>query len=225
MRLIPMLWMGAALFGQCKLSVDIDGDGRREKIEVKREAAALVLQHKQRRIVIDHKVTTRECYWLELFGRKGVVVLPYGMQVRFYEAPQDLNEKWPYRDIYSFYTASWQGGLLQADVDGDGNLDLFCGNYWIQSPESFELPWRLYAVNAYHEHPLSASAQLHWNGERLLWVESRRPKGRVVWFRPPADRKQLWTEEPHEANRRLDCPQLRLVDGKPVISASRRHCR
>jgi hypothetical protein len=170
-------------------------------------------------------VTTRECYWLTILGRRGLVVLPHGQQVRFYAAPERWGGKWEPRDLYSFYTASWQGGLLQVDVDGDGRLDLICGNYWIQSPAEFDLPWRLYAINAYHEHPLSASAQLHWDGARLLWVESRRPRGRIVWFHPLEDPKQLWREEPHELSQQLDCPQMVLRGGRPVISASKRRCR
>ncbi len=190
------------------------------------DTGALILEGQRgKRLVIDREVQTRECYWMTILGRRGVVVIPFGMQVRLYAAPGEAGGTWTPRDLYSFYTASWQGGLRQADVDGDGHPDLFCGNYWIQSPPEFDLPWRLYAINAFHEHPLSASAQLHWDGTRLLWVESRRPRGRVIWFRPPADRKQLWIEEPHEANGKLDCPQLRLVDGRPVISASKRRCR
>lgn len=227
-----LLWLLLAVlcgeigWAHCRLEVDVDGDGRTERLEMKQESGPLLLYRgvSRRGQVIEAKLTTRECYWMEILGRRGVVVLPYGMQVRFYEFPGDFRKPWPYRDIYSFYTASWQGGLLQADVDGDGRKDLFCGNYWIQSPENFALPWRLYAINAFHEHPLSASAQLFWDGERLLWVESRRPQGRVVWFRPPADRKQLWIEEPHEANRRWDCPQLQVVEGRPFISASKNRC-
>jgi hypothetical protein len=226
MRLWLLFWVAACAGAQCRLEVDVDGDGRVERFEMAAEKGPLVLHQTgvTKPLVIDANVTSRECYWLEILGRRGIAVLPFGMQVRFYEYPGNARKPWPYRDIYSFYTASWQGGLIQADVNGDGLPDLFCGNYWIESPKSFELPWRLYAINAYHEHPLSASAQLHWDGKRLLWVESKRPQGRVVWFRPPEDRRQLWLEEPDEANRRYDCPQLKLVDGKPVISASTHRC-
>ena len=44
---------------------------------------------------------------------------------------------WPYREIYSIYTPSQQTGLSMRDIDGDGRIDILCGNYWIQSPERF----------------------------------------------------------------------------------------
>jgi hypothetical protein len=213
---------------RCAIDVDLDRDGRKERLTVEGggvEGALVAIGPGGKRWVLDHHVVTRECYSLQLFGRPGIMILPYGMAIRFYEASGGWGTKWNYVDLYSFYTASWQGGLLQADIDGDGRLDLFCGNYWIQSPSSFELPWRLFAINAFHEHPVSATANLHWDGKRLLWVESRRPKGRVVWFRPPEDVKQLWIAEPHPMNEKLACPQLALKDGQPVISASKRRCR
>ncbi len=220
-----MSFASAAAMDRCHLDVDVDRDGRMDQVLVEGggvEGALVAISSGGKRLVLDHHVVTRECYALELFGRRGIAILPYGMAVRFYEYSAGT---WSYIDLYSFYTASWQGGLIQADIDGDGRPDLFCGNYWMQSPASFDLPWRLFAINAFHEHPDSATAQLHWDGKRLLWVESSRPKGRVVWFRPPEDVKQLWTPAPHEQNEKLDCPQLTISGSKVTISASKRRCR
>jgi hypothetical protein len=229
---VALLWMmgivAAPAMERCALSVDVDGDGKLEQVRVEGggvEGRLVVRGAGKKEWVVDRHVVTRECYWMEILGRKGIAILPHGMGLRFYEAKGGWGAEWGYTELYSFYTASWQGGLVQADVDVDGRLDLFCGNYWIQSPERFELPWRLYAINAYHEHPVSATAQLHWDGRRLLWVESRRPAGRVMWFRPPEDVKQLWIAEPHEQNGKLDCPQMVVRDGVPVISASKNRCR
>lgn len=217
------------LTDRCELRVDIDGDGRTERITVEgggmEGPLVAISQKKHRRWLIDSHVVTRECFALEIFGRKGIAILAHGMALRFYEPTGPWGTAWKYQDLYSFYTASWQGGLIQADIDGDGRPDLFCGNYWIRSPESFELPWRLFAINDYHEHPLSASAHLHWDGKRLLWVESRRPRGRIVWFTPPRDVEQLWIAAPHPLSEKLDCPQLRLRRGKLKLSAGAGPCR
>lgn len=234
MRWIPaliFLALPALATERCQIRADIDRNGSLEWIEVEGsksnplEGPLVVRDSKrQRRWVIDKHVITRECFSLTLLGHSGIAILAYGMQLRFYEPTGPWGSPWHPTDLYSFYTASWQGGLVQADINGDGLPDLFCGNYWIESPTSFELPWRLYAINAFHEHPDSASAQLHWDGKRLLWVESRRPKGRIVWFTPPADRKQLWIPEPHPKSEQLDCPQLTVTGGEPTISASTRRC-
>lgn len=133
---------------------------------------------------------------MELFGRRGLMVIHRGMQLRFYERPAKPATRWPYSEIYSFYTASEQGGLLIHDVDNDSHPDIICGNYWVQSPRQFDLPWRLYAINLFHEHPLAASARLTWMNGKLLWLESKRPKARVVWFTPPPDPRELWSAEP-----------------------------
>jgi hypothetical protein len=214
---------------RCDIRVDLDNDNQPDRVLVEGggvEGRLVAINGRtKQKWQLDHHVVTRECYPLEIFGRKGIAILPHGMGLRFYEPTGAWGAQWTYQEIYSFYTASWQGGLIQADIDKDGHPDLFCGNYWIRSPQSIELPWRLFAINAYHEHPVSATAQLHWDGNRLLWVESRRPKGRVVWFTPPTDITQLWIPEPHPLSEKLDCPQVSVVAGQPVISASKRRCR
>ncbi|GAB4411906.1 MAG: hypothetical protein OHK0021_20630 [Bryobacter sp.] len=231
MRSLLLLW-ASLLPAQCRLEIDLDGDRRTEVLRLRPfhaeqpdRGALIVEKSGGPALTIDPDLTTRECHVMNILGRRGVVVLPHGMQVRFYTIPDKLEGAWAARDIYSFYTASWQGGLLQVDVDQDGLLDLICGNYWIKSPTHFGLPWRLFAINAFHEHPLSASAQLHWDGQRLLWVESRRPKGRVIWFRPPTDPKQLWLGEAHPQSEKLDCPQIVQAGGELKISASMHRCR
>jgi hypothetical protein len=209
-----LLFLVLPAFSACNLEFDRDPQGRPRTISVKGKdgLGPLILRSATGTQVIDKRVHTRECYALTLFGRRGIAILHHGMQLRFYTPTAEKN--WESRDIYSFYTPSWQGGLIQADINGDAYPDLFCGNYWIESPDSFEKPWRLYAINTFNETPLSAAAQLHWDGQRLLWVESHRPQGRAVWFTPPADRKLLWQPTPHEQNQKLDYPQLNVCDSR-----------
>lgn len=151
----------------------------------------------------------------ELFGRRGLLVSHHGMQVRFYER-QRGEPRWPYREIYSFYTASEQGGFLVRDLDGDGRADIVCGNYWIQSPPEFDLPWRLYAINLYHEHPLAASARLAWWRGKLLWLESKRAPARAALFSPPADPRELWDAEPVRFDPPLARPRALLARGEEI---------
>ncbi len=145
---------------------------------------------------IDTNAAAVDMAEIEIFGRRGLMVIHHGMQLRFYEKPADLQERWQYSEIYSFYTASEQGGLIQRDVDGDGKPDLICGNYWVQSPDQFELHWQLFAINLFHDHPVAASARLAWRKGKLLWLESKRPNARAVWFTPHSNPKEQWIPEP-----------------------------
>lgn len=168
---------------------------------------------------IDTRAAVVDMAEMEIFGRRGLMVIHHGMQLRFYQAPEGNEDRWPYSEIYSFYTASEQGGLIQHDVDGDGRPDLICGNYWVQAPASFDLHWQLYAINLFHEHPLAASARLAWVKNRLLWLESKRPKSRAVWFTPPDDPQRQWIPEP--LGMQLHYPRALLVkDGTVWIGES-----
>ena len=139
--------------------------------------------------VIEEGVESEDILTAELHGRRGVALIHKRAQVRFYELPSGAA-----RDLYSIYTPAGQGGLLAGDVDGDGGTDLICGNYWLRSPASWELPWRLFAINTWTETPRSGMLHLAWLGGRLLAVQRQASPARAAWFTPPADPTRLWEE-------------------------------
>ncbi len=159
------------------------------------------------RTVLDHGVEMHDCAAADLFGVHGILVVHRYAQVRFYY-------NGGVQDVYSFYTASKQGGVLLSDVNGDGRPDILCGNYWIRSPEAFELPWRLFAINTRHETPESANFRLAWLGTDLIAAEGHMAVGVVYRYSPPADRTQQWTET-HVADLRY--PHAVLSTGEGVV--------
>jgi hypothetical protein len=144
-----------------------------------------------KRRVIDTSIDMHDCLAVTLLGHRGVLMVQRGIELRFYEYPD-----FHYRELYSFYSASRQGGLLIADVDGDGLSDILCGNYWIKNPGDWDLPWHDFAIELYNQEPLSATLRLAFDGPDLIVAQGELPQGRVSRFRKPADPTQLWMEEP-----------------------------
>ena len=103
-------------------------------------------------------------------------------------------KRWPYREIYSIYTPSQQTGLSMRDIDSDGHVDIVCGNYWIKSPQSFELPWHIFAINTYSELPESAMLTHAFAGKDLVVAQGHMSDARVTLFTKPEDPRQLWPE-------------------------------
>jgi len=95
--------------------------------------------------VIDTGVDRADVHAARRFGCRGILVVHRRAQIRFYEIAHHAAGRWPKRKIYSFHTPSDQDGLGLAHVDEDGRPDILCGNYRVRSPETFDLPWRLFA--------------------------------------------------------------------------------
>lgn len=144
--------------------------------------------------VIDTEIEMHECLPATLLGHRGFLMIQRFMQVRFYEPPTKPGEPWTSTELYSMYTPSNQTGLLLADIDGDGLIDILCGNYWIKSPVSFELPWRLFAINTYSEVADSAMLQLALTEPSvgLIVSQGHMRDARLTWFERPDDPRRLW---------------------------------
>jgi hypothetical protein len=160
--------------------VDLDSDGKQELI-AKEDAGLGRLTWRRppsyEPEVIDSQFDTHDCIEATLFGRKGVLVIQRYMQVRFLRAYRQ--GQMAARDIYSIYTPSQQTGLSLRDVNGDGRTDILCGNYWIQSPERFDLSWHIFAINLWYEDPDSAMLAHETVGDRLFVAQGHRANARV----------------------------------------------
>ncbi len=175
-----------------------------------------------KRHIIDTGVDASDILPATLFGRKGILLIHRGAQVRFYEIPPDRAQPWPRTEVYTFYTPSEQGGLGMANVDGDGIPDILAGNDWIKAPTSFELPWHLFAIELWNEEQKSALLReklvdlFAAGAQNLVAVQRSVPRARLAWFEKPPDPKQLWIEHRLEGTlelSRVNSLQIADFDG------------
>jgi hypothetical protein len=190
--------------GGCLL--DVDGDGKLDVVVNEGGPEAGLVWYRAphgrgdwTRYVIDTGVDAPDMLPATLFGHRGVLLIHKRAQVRFYEIPADPIARWPSQDVYSFYSPSHQGGLRMADIDGDGLPDILAGMYWIRSPESFELPWHLFAIDLWNETPESAMLRLSYGplagpAPELVAAQREMRPASLARFERSADPRQLWIE-------------------------------
>ncbi len=213
--------------GGCLLDVDRDGLLDVVVNESGPEAALVWFRAPRKgapgpwtRYVIDTGIDAPDILPTTMLGHRGILLIHKRAQVRFYEIPADPTARWPSQDVYSFYSPSHQGGLRMADIDGDGLPDILAGMYWIRSPESFELPWRLFAITLWNETPESAMLRLDYApltgaASELVAAQRDMVPARLSRFEKPADPRQLWIEHRIES-----VPDLAAVSSLGVADFS-----
>ena len=202
-------------FGEGGCTHDINGDGTLDVVLQSGEKPGNLVWIDGRdgkSHTIDTGIEMHDCVVTTLLGHTGVLMIQRGIQVRFYTMPEKPGGEWSYREIYSFYTPSYQTSLILADVDGDGLTDIFCGNYWMKSPERWELPWHIFAINTYSETPKSAMLRLALlDRNHLVAAQSHMPDARLTIFEKPDDPGRLWV-----GNRLSD--KLHLVNPHGLVA-------
>jgi hypothetical protein len=206
-------------FGPGGCVADVNRDGRPDLVLLERPAGGNGLGRlvwleapSWRNHLIDSGADFRDCLPATLDGRRGLLVIHRYAQLRFYLAPEAPGGPWPYRELYSIYTPSRQGGLLLADIDGDGREDIVAGNYWLRSPERFDLSWRLFAINLWMETPDSSMSLMAWArileeaSPQLVICQTDTEEARLAWFSQPAPPTELWPEHRLEGDLRLRRP-------------------
>ncbi len=208
-------------YGEGGAFADVDIDGAADLVLAGTHGLTWRQAPGWREQVIDPGVVSGDVVFAAPEGRRGVLVLHRGGQLRFYGAPARGGASWTARDIYSFYSAVDQGGLLTVDVDRDGRDDLLCGNYWLRPPARFEESWRLFAIKRWSEDPLAAlTAWAALPSGDLAAAQRAKGSARLAWYRRPADPRQLWEERVVDSG--LDQPAtLAAVPGAGLLVAER----
>lgn len=198
--------------GACLM--DVNRDGRMDVVANERSGALVWYEAPAwKRHEIDSGIDAPDLMPATIGGRRGVVIIQKRIKVRFYEVPADAAARWAERDLYSIYTPSWQGGLAAADVDGDGLVDILCGNYWMRAPQTAGLPWRLFAINTWTQEEPSGMMRVVPVRRGMATAQRLLAAGRVAYFEKPSDPRVLWTQHDLGTFDRPDSLEAADLDG------------
>jgi len=104
----------------------------------------------------------------------------------------------PWPTVRPIVTGVSEEGLIAADMDGDGRLEIVAGQSWYKPPETYDGKWERHVfAEGFHFTRLAAGDFLG-NGETHIVVAegdasfTRQYYGRLAYLRPNGDSKGLW---------------------------------
>jgi len=115
-----------------------------------------------------------------------------GQGVQMLTVPADPSaEQWSWHVISE---ASQDEDLSPADLDGDGDLDLFQGTQWIENPGTTDASWPAHPIGSVTEGDPDRNEVADFNGDgRLDAVVGLENGDDVLLFLAPVDPTQSWT--------------------------------
>ena len=135
-------------------------------------------------------------------------------EMHMFVVPEDPRDKWPHYVIGNFPVNN-QSGIELADINGDGNIDIVSGNFWLEAPvDPTQVPWKFHRFcdwddmgkNNWGGMNMHVVADFTGDGFRdMIVVEAEIPDSRISLFvRTSDDGTGLWEEFPLEGG--IDVP-------------------
>jgi hypothetical protein len=165
---------------------------------------------------------------LDMVGRNQGAFRSSGAALHFYR--QVSPDAWVHREV----KIPDGEGLLAADINRDGRLDVVIGNGWVENPGTLlEGEWKIHKISDAWTHPHVFAAAGDMNGDGRLDIvlspaELAGQTYRISWFEAPPDpRSANWTERVVEDSVEAVHHYIGVADfdgdGRLDISTARMH--
>lgn len=137
---------------------------------------------------------------------KAVIANKARNELHLFVVPENPVEQWPHYKIGTFPNKD-QSGMELADINGDGNIDLVSGNFWIEAPEDpTDVPWTFHRFNEWDKRGenrwggMNKHGVADFDGDGLpdvVATEAEIPGARLSLFlRKEENATGLWKEVP-----------------------------